>query len=357
MVGIRLGIIAAAAPAMSVLAPTALGAVADALNLRGGLLQIACGGAFLTFGALAVAAASGAPMGFVPLLLAALAFALFRAPMQFIADVVAIELAPTAGTTYGRLRLWGSIGFAAVVPFAARYVDPLDAVAFPMVTTGFVLAALFASLPLPRRAELPARGDRRGALQLAAAPDFGLFLIAVFLGQCGQAAYDLCFSLRLFDLGIPRTTLAFALAWDLGTCAEVLMMAYCAPLFRRFAPASLLAFALGCSSIRWAAIAAVHSPLILLLLQPLHALTWGLGWLASLNYTSRRCSPQSLATAQGLFTTAIGAGSVVGMITWGSVYHRAGGAAVFAGAAFFSLCACACAVMLDRKLRVTANAD
>ncbi|HZU85592.1 MAG TPA: MFS transporter, partial [Polyangiaceae bacterium] len=106
MVGLRLGLIAAAAPAMSVVAPTAFGALADALKLRGGLLQAACAGALLTFGALTLAAAAGAPIGFGALLLVALAFALFRAPMGFIADVVAIELAPRAGTTYGRLRLW-----------------------------------------------------------------------------------------------------------------------------------------------------------------------------------------------------------------------------------------------------------
>ena len=348
MQGVRLGIVAAAAPAMSILAPTAFGTLADALGLRGGLLQLACTGALLTFGALTVAAASGAPLGFGVLFLAAFVFAMFRSPMGLIADVVALELAPVAGTTYGRLRLWGSLGFMVAVPVATRWLDPRAPAAFPLAMCGLVFAALLASLRLPARTQLAGRA-RRGASRLLAERDFRLFLVAVFLGQCGHSAYDLCFSLHLYELHVSRT--AFWLAWDLGTGAEVLVMAYSAPLLRAFSPLSLFGLALGVASFRWAATAAVRSTSVLMLLQPLHAFSFGLAWIAALGFTSRRFEQNSLATAQGLFSTAMGAGSVLGMILWGSVFERAGGAAVFAGAACFSALACALAVTLRRSLQ------
>jgi MFS transporter, PPP family, 3-phenylpropionic acid transporter len=341
MFGLRLGVIAAAAPAMSVLAPAGFGALADALKLRGGLLQFACAGALLTFGALAAVAAAGIPLSFGLLLLAALVFALFRSPMGFIADIVALELAPAAGTTYGRLRLWGSLGFLAAVLLAARWIDPRDPVVFPAATSALALAALFASLRLPRKADLPDRADRRGAWRLLEDRDFRLFLATVFLFQCGHAAYDLCFSIYLFDLGVPRMTIGWM--WALGTGSEVLMMAYSAPLFRGFAPGSLFAFALGAGSLRWVAIAVVRSSVVLLLLQPLHALSFGLAWISAVGYASRRFSPHSLGAAQGLFSTATGAGSAVGMVAWGSLYHRAGGVVVFGCAACVSACASALA--------------
>jgi PPP family 3-phenylpropionic acid transporter len=350
MLGVRLGVIAAAGPAMSLLAPTAFGALADAFKLRGALLQLACGGALLTIGALVAALAAGIPLGFGTLLVTALAFALFRSPMTFIADVVALELAPRAGTTYGRLRLWGSIGFLSAVLLAARYVDPRDIVAFPAVTTCAVLAALIASLRLPRGAELPERADRGAIPRLVVEADFRLFLIAVFLGQFGHVAYDMCYSIHLFDLGIPRMTIG--MMWALGTGCEVLMMAYSAPLFRSFSPLGLFAFSLGAGALRWAAMAVVQSPAVLLLLQPLHALSFGLAWLASVAYTARRFPRHSLGIAQGLFSTAAGAGSVVGMVAWGSIYHRAGGAIVFAGAACLSACACAFVTVLDRSAHI-----
>jgi PPP family 3-phenylpropionic acid transporter len=332
---------------MGVLAPAGFGALADALNLRGGLLQFACAGALLTFGSLTAVAAIGLPLGFGVLFFAALAFALFRSPMGLIADVVAIELAPAAGTTYGRLRLWGTVGFIATVLLAAHYVDPREAVVFPAATTGVVLAALVASLWLPRHADLPDRGDRHGAWRLLAEGDFRLFLAAVFLGQCGHVAYDLCFSLYLFDLGVPRMTLGWM--WAFGAGCEVLMMAYSGPLFRVFAPSSLFAFALGAASLRWALTSVARSPAVLIALQPLHALSFGLAWLAAVTYTARRFPPHSLGAAQGLFSTGMGAGSAVGMVLWGTAYHRGGGPAVFAGAACFSASASALAAVLARR--------
>ncbi len=350
MFGVRLGVIAAAAPAMGVIAPTAFGVLADALKLRGGLLQIACAGAALTFGALTVAAAAGLHLGFGLLLVCALVFALFRSPMGFVADLVALELAPAAGTTYGRLRLWGSLGFVVSVLVVARTVDPRDPVVFPAVTTGLVLAALLASLRLPRRADLPDRGDRHGALRLLKEGDFRLFLASVFLAQGAHAAYDLCFTIHLFDLGIPRMNIGWI--WAFGAACEVLMMASSAPLFRAFAPLSLFAVAIGAGSFRWALLAVVRSPAVILALQPLHALSFGLFWLSAVGFTSRRFPRHSLGTAQGLFSTAMGAGSVVGMLAWGSLYQRAGGSAVFGAAACLSACAAAFAAALDRRMRL-----
>jgi len=350
MFGIRLGLIAAAAPAMGVIAPTAFGALADALKLRGGLLQLACAASLVMGAALTAAEAAGLEPGFGVLFLGALVFALFRSPMSFVADLVALELAPAAGTTYGRLRLWGSIGFLTAVLLAARWVDPRDPVVLPAVTTGVIFAALLSSLRLPRRADLPDRGARHGARRLLLEGDFRLFLTSVFLGQFGHASYDLCFSIHLFDLGIPRMTVGWM--WALGTGSEVVMMACAGPLLRAFAPLSLFAFGIGVASVRWALIAIVRQPAILLALQPLHALTFGLAWLSAVHYTSRRFSRHSLGTAQGLFATAMGAGSVAGMVVWGSLYHRAGGAAVFGAAACLSACACAFAAALDRRVRL-----
>ncbi len=354
MVGIELGAIVAAAPLLSVLAPPAFGIVADAFGLRAGILQLACLGALLTFGSLTAAAALAVPLGFFALLAAALTFALFRSPMTLIADVIALERAPAAGTTYGRVRLCGSVGFLVVVLVAGHYLDPRAAVAFPAAVTVVVFAAWLASLRLPRPPALPLRrGAPGGVWPLLVEHDFQLFLAAVFLGQCGHACYDLCFSLHLFDLGVSQMTIA--VAWALGTASEVLLMAYSASVFRAYAPSSLLAVALAGASVRWTAIALVRSPAILLALQPLHAISFGLAWLASVAYASRRFPGHRLATAQGLLLTALAAGNVVGMLVWATAYHRKGGTFVFCAAAVVSACASALGLALGRRHRVAAG--
>jgi len=350
LVGQSFGVVSAAAPAMGLFAPTAFGMVADALALRTGLLQFACVGTLVAFSALTIAAGFGAALGVGGLFLAAVAIALFRTPMLLMADVVALERAPGVGTTYGRLRLWGSLGFLASALVAGCAVDPRRAVAVPLACTVAVAAALIAALGLPRGAHLPARQEHRGLSHLLAESDFRLFLFAAFLGNCAQAAYDQCFSLHLFDLGVPRPLVG--VAWALGTGAEVGIMACSASLFRVAPVSALFAFALFGGACRWALLAVVRSTPILLALQPLHAVSFGLVWVAEVAYTSRRFPPSSLATAQGLLATAMGAGSVLGMLVWGPVYTRWGGSFVFAGAACFAVCASASAFALDRKVRV-----
>lgn len=350
MLGLQLGVISAAAPAMGLFAPTVFGVLADALALRTGLLQFACAGALTAFSVVALAAGLGAPLGFGALFLAAVAIALFRLPMLLMADVVALEHAPGMGTTYGRVRLWGSLGFLAAALLAGCVVDPRRAVPVPLACTLGITAALIAAFALPRGSRLPVRPERRGVGHLLAESDFRLFLFAAFLGNCAQAAYDMCFSLRLFDLGVPRPLVG--VAWALGTGAEIGVMAWSATLLRTVPLPALLGFALSCAALRWTLLAVVTSTPLLLMLQPLHAISFGLVWLAEVTYASRRFPSSCLATAQGLFVTAMGAGSVVGMLLWGPVYQRWGGSFVFAGAACFAVCASASAFALDRKVRI-----
>jgi hypothetical protein len=74
-------------------------------------------------------------------------------------------------------------------------------------------------------------------------------------------------------------------------------------------------------------------------------------WLAGVSYTSHRFPPERSATAQGLLVTVTGLGSVAGMLLWAPLYARAGGAFMFAGAACFAVCGCACAFALDRRVQ------
>jgi PPP family 3-phenylpropionic acid transporter len=347
MVGTEFGIISAAGPAMGMLAPIAIGLVADTMGLRGGLLQIAWAGALVTLVTLTGLIFLHVPLGFVTLFALALSLALFRSPTTLIADVLALEYTAAGRSSYGRQRLWGTLGFTAAAVAIPYAMDPGDAFPFPLTLTVLTAAALLSALALPGRVTLPDRhapGDWRS---LWADNDVKLFFLAAFLSQCGHVAYDLCFTIHLLALGMPRTTVG--LAWAVGTCAEVVLLAVGSRMFRVLSPVTVLAWGLAGATARWVLIAAVRSPTILFLLQPLHAISFAVVWLALIRFTSQRFPARWLGTAQGTLSTSMGAGSVLGMILWGAVIHRLGGAAVFAGAAGFSTCACVCALFVRRS--------
>ena len=332
--GIAMGIVAGLLPAMSVLGPPFIGFLADTLGLRGSILRIATGGACLSLAALAVGARGQLP--FAALFAAVLAYAVFRSPIMMLADVVAMERVKAAGTTYGEVRLWGSVGFLLAAFATGRLLDPGAAVPLPATIAALLFVAFLSSIPLPARpaaSHLPVGTEVRRMLR---APSFAIFLVLSFIGQVAGSAYDLCFSLHLRDLGAASDT---GLAWTLGVLAEVVLLRGADRLLARSTPPRLLALSLLGAAGRWALLATVRSVPLVLALQPLHAVSFALAWVSSVAYVKERAPAHALAAAQGLFTAALGAGSVVGMLAWGTIYRRAGGAAVFGAASATALAA------------------
>lgn len=346
--GVAMGAIVATLPAMSVVAPPAFGMLADAWSLRGRLLQVTSAGALATVALLAVAARLDLALGPAGLFAFVLMFAFFRAPLIPIADVLALETASRAGTTYGRIRLWGSAGFALTAVTAGAWLDPALYAPLPAALTAALGVTLAASLFLPARALAPARPVPAHVRALLRSADFRLFLVASLVGQVAHAAYDLCFTLHLRDLGFAPGLVG--VAWAIGVVGEIALMAGSARVLARAAPPTLLAVAFAGSSLRWALLGVVRSPLVLLALQPLHAVSFGLMWIASVTYVARRAEPHVVATAQGLFVASSAMGSVIGMLTWGKLYRHAGGSLTFGAASVTAALAFVLAIAYARAV-------
>src|SRR5262249_37029070 len=132
---------------------------------------------------------------------------------------------------------------------------------------------------------------------------FPAFLAVAFLGQVAHSSYDLCATLHLRDLGASGD---FAgVFWAVGVAFEIALMAISSRLFARFTPEPCLAVGLAAATLRWTLLSLVTSPYVLLALQFLHALSFGLVWLSSLAHIQQRVEPSIVSTAQGLFSAAI----------------------------------------------------
>jgi PPP family 3-phenylpropionic acid transporter len=348
--GLAMGAVAALLPAMGILGPPAVGLLADALGLRGSLLRVACAGAGLAIGALGLAALRGPALSFGLIFVAVAGYAAFRSPMVMLADVVALERVRAAGTTYGRVRLFGSLGFLGAVLFVGRAIDPSAPAALPLTVAALLAATTAAAWTLPAKPDAPRLPVLPEARALLAAPDFATFLGISLLAQTANAGYDLCFSLHLADRGASGAVIG--VAWALGVLFEISIMAAAEGLVARFSAPRLLVLSLLGAAARWALIASVPSLPVLLALQPLHALSFALWWLASVAYLRGRAPAHALATAQGLFSAFTATGSVAGMLAWGTLYRRSGGSAVFALTAALSLGAALVAMRWSRRAPV-----
>jgi PPP family 3-phenylpropionic acid transporter len=181
---------------------------------------------------------------------------------------------------------------------------------------------------------------RREARALAASADIPAFLGTAFVAEIALSSYDVGFALRLGELGASDAFVGGA--WALGIVSEILLLAVAGRLIARFMSSRLVVAALVFAAIRCALLGLVRSLPVIAAIQPLHALSIALFWISSVSYLKARVAAPVLASAQGLFAAVVGAGSVAGMLTWGTLYRRSGGSAMFGAAA---VVACAAVVL------------
>ncbi len=287
-----------------------------------------------------VAAAAFLPVARTPLTLGAVVLvqSLAERAVVPLVDSVALEWTRAhAGTSYARIRLFGSLGFIALAQgvgllLAARGDrpgDPTVPLAVVVCVAGYALAAR--RLPAPR----PAAAQPRAREALAMIRDRRLLalLLACAVHWAGCAPFHLMFGVFVRDQGLPASVTGLAMATGVG--AEVLALLAFPRLEGRFGDRALLALAFAGTALRWMLLSRAHGPVALVLLQLFHGLTFGVFWGASIRALARVVPPALRATGQALFSAVVfGGGNAVGYQLSGLGYDRLGGVGpLFAGAA------------------------
>lgn len=349
--GMALSVVMAIPPALGVIGPPIFGFVADALSLRGHMLRIASGIAAMAFVAMAlIPFVFDRGTHFIELIALMFMYSFFRSPLIPMADVIALEESKARGQSYASIRWWGSLGFLVTASLSGRFIDPASKTALPMAISLMLALGFVSSFALPTRADklapAPVWSEAKNLLKSG---DFLLFLIATIIAQTAHTAYDICFSLHLRDRGV--STAITGIAWGTGVVFEIALMAFGSALFERVRPPLLLVCAFSGAAFRWLCIAFIERNDLLIATQPLHAISFGMMWVASLAHVRSRVPARILATGQGVFSASIAVGCVLGVFCFGLLYEREGGRRTFIVAAILSVLAALLALILVSRNR------
>lgn len=312
-------------PVSTLVAPPLWGWLADTFQLRIALLRatgLGCAagaGAFLLGDGLWGAAAAMA------------VYSLFRAPIIPLADSAAHAELGADDHRFAGIRIWGSAGFAIV----AFTVGQLDGSAAPQTMLGLCAAAYVLSTVAtlrirgPRLARQPAVfADARGFLTR---PVVLALLLGSLLYYVGHGAYDVYFGLHMKALGHDDAFVG--LAWVVGVGAEMALMLVAPRLLRAVRPGPFILLGAIASTLRWGLLAHVETRPVILATQTLHALTFGLWYLALIRYLQTRAPARARTTVQSVAQAATGLGMMVGYVVGGELMESRGGAGVFTLAA------------------------
>jgi PPP family 3-phenylpropionic acid transporter len=285
--------------------------------------------------ALLIFAGFGLARSFWPILALAAGFSLFWAAITPLGEALTLGHVYASKLDYGRIRLWGSLAFIVTATLGGRILGAwgVDGV-FALLLACLALTILAASaLPADERPAARSKGSAAGLLRR---PAFLLLLAASAMIQASHAMIYGFGALEWRRLGIGDDAIGWL--WAEGVIAEVLLFAVSNAAVARFGVVGLLLLASAAGALRWTAMALEPGFGMLLLLQPLHAFTFGATYLAAMHFLARAAPPDRLGAAQAMHA-AFGVGLAMAAATSlsGLAYEAFGSAAFLAMAAMAAL--------------------
>ncbi len=328
----QIGVLMTLPQALRIVAPPVWGRLADRARNRTRWLLAGALSSALVMLALPLGGADPLTVGAV---LAALFFA--TAGQMPIAEAMALSVAQGDPGRYGRMRVWGSIGFIGAVIAIGPLLDALGTSALPACGALLLGVLTFVATRLREVPRAPAAlSHARVRQRLRERPIAGFFASA-FLMIFAHATFYAYFSLYLEQHGYSKT--AIGLVWALGVLAEIVLFRWQRPLFARFGAARLLSASLLVAAVRFAAIGAADGawPWIVAT-QLMHAVTFGVHHSASMALLHRWFGEAQQARAQALFVTiAYGLGGTAGGLYASYAWSHWGAAAAFIGSGVVAL--------------------
>lgn len=289
--------------------------------------------------------------GFSVMLLVWVVHSAAWAPITPFSDNIALLAATRHQLNYGRMRLWGSVSFLLAAYLSGLWLKGRDEDwIFILLLAGYAVlvggAHLLPDLRLPLAH--PRVGARAGApaVMLLRQRRFLLFVGATACLQASHAAFYTFGTLHWRSMG--HSDAAIGWLWAEGVLAEIVLFAFAQQIPARLGGAGLLLIAAAGGVLRWSITAGAEDYTLLVLLQVLHAATFGAAHLGAMRILADGCSPDTSATAQTLYVAANSMMLALATLAVGPIF-AAGGGAIYWAMAVLSLGGGVCAFMLWRR--------
>ncbi|HLX60382.1 MAG TPA: MFS transporter [Planctomycetota bacterium] len=304
----QIGWVNSIGPWLLMFVPLLWGFAADKLNRPVLLLKVACVCVALALIPLGSVTTFGGVIGVW------LLYSFFATPIIPLADSVAIVEARRIGTDFARLRLWGSIGFIAVM-FGFKYFQhgPEYLLRVPLVALCLaVLAAVCAQWLKQHETNLHRpRPSFRDAQRLAHDPALMWFFIAGMVHQASMSPYYLFYPLSLDARGFAPGVAEWSLG--AGVVAEIVMFQFVRGLLARRPLFPLIGISMLMTAVRWVLIPAIGNSVTMASLQTTHAFTFALCYAGSISYLEHNVDEPLRATGRAMYSAiSQGMGSLLG---------------------------------------------
>lgn len=329
----EIGLLLAVNPVARIFGPNLWGWLSDHYRARGKLIRLTAVATAVVFTAVFF------NHGFGWMFTAMLLLNLFWCGVLPLAESATLSLVGSRVGAYGRVRVWGSVGFVAVVIAGGYGLDYFGIGALaPMVLTLLALMAT-STFFLPRDREPSRHLEHASILSILTRPEVMALMAGFFLMQIAHGPYNAFYSIHLVEAGYTKKAVGWL--WSVGVIAEIGLFMLLPRLMRAYSLNQILLFSFGCAFVRLLMIAwGVGSLAILLAAQLLHAVTFGAFHAAGVAMMHQIFRGRNQARGQAIYTSlGYGLGGTLGTLMAGYSWETLGSGWTFTFAATAALLA------------------
>jgi PPP family 3-phenylpropionic acid transporter len=233
---------------------------------------------------------------------------------------------------YGRLRVWGSVGFILAVTGVGAALDLWPVALLPWLVVAVLLASFACALVVPDVVSRREQSLTVPVWPVVRRPEvMALFAACFFMSVAHGPLYGF-YSIHLAANEYSNTLIGGM--WSLGVFAEIAVFLAMPQLARWFSMRALLAFSFGCGVVRFVLIGwAVSSPWVMAFAQLLHAATFGLYHATAVSFINRWFPGSLRVRGQALYMSlTFGAGGMLGSFASGLAWDGLGAGVTYTAA-------------------------
>ncbi len=306
-----------------IVAPVVWGWIADHREQRMAVVRLA---SFLT-----VAAFGGAFFGASFWWLAAvmLLFSFFWHASLPLLEVFVMHHTAARPGAYGRVRLWGSIGFIVSVLALGPVIDAHGPWWVVPALLSLMLGIWLFSLTLPE-SEMKGPVEHAGPFRhVLLRPEVFAFLLACLLMQISHGPYYTFYSIYLEGYGYSKTLIGAL--WAFGVVCEIGVFLSMSRLLARISVRAVLTVSFFLAAVRWLLIGYYPDSLpVLTVAQALHAATFGSFHASAIQLVHRFFTGRHRHRGQAIYgSLSFGIGGAVGSLYSGHTWATLGPTVTF----------------------------
>ncbi len=345
-IGIAIGVLTGS----KIIAPYLWGTLGDFLPNRLRVVQIGIVGSTFAAGLLLL------DVDFLGLCLVLALFGVFWNAIIAQFDTLTLEYLGDDHHLYSSIRVWGSIGFIAMMLASGWLFSDVEYGILPwLIITGLLVsAAISMTLPGHGRAHSAENTDE-GIRSRLTNTSVLIFFVVASLNQLTHGPLNVFFTLYVQDHGY--TAFQAGQLWALGVLAEVILFFVLPRFIRTLDLRVLLTVSLALGSMRWILIGAYPDVVwLVIVLQLLHAFTFGAIHSVSIEFIRRWFPGKLSGRGMALYSGCVfGIGGSLGATLSGIAWESFGGSTTFLCAGLITGCTACIAWFSLRNARLGAQ--